>query len=98
MVFGLFRKFEVKNWISVFWIVELIVLIVIEGIRNYVLEFLCIYFIRGLGICYVYVILYMLYYWYWIVKNMVMGVCYELFVYFFYFMINYLNYIFVYFL
>lgn len=58
MVSGLSRKLEVKNQISVSRTVELIVLIVIEGIRNYALELLCTYLIGGLGIRHVYATLY----------------------------------------
>lgn len=78
MVSGLSRKLEVKNQISVSRTVELIVLIVIEGIRNYALELLCTYLIRGLGIRHVYATLYMLY---WTAKNMAMGACHELLLY-----------------
>lgn len=43
MVSGLSRKLEVENQISVSRTVELIILIVIEGIRNYALELLRTY-------------------------------------------------------
>lgn len=91
MVSGLSRKLEVENQISVSRTVELIILIVIEGIRNYALELLCTYLIRGLGIRHVHATLYMLY---WTAKNMAMpwGLVMN-----FYFMINYLYYIPVYF-
>lgn len=59
MVSGLSRKL-----VEISRTVELIILIVIEGIRNYALELLCTYLIRGLGIRHVYatlVHLYMLY-------------------------------------
>lgn len=43
MVSGLSRKLEVENQVSVSPTVELIILIVIEGIRIYALELLCTY-------------------------------------------------------